>query len=128
MPPPGDKVLSQRPDPKRRDVRLALISAGVITTMSIGLFYLVFYRLVNFGFLTEPLGLFSLVSYPGMLPAFAIGGLYTGNLHTGFRNLGLILFVAIPLDLIFYFFVISLFLKGWAKLRNRTRLEDTARR
>lgn len=119
---------SQPPDPKRRDTHLAEISAVLITTISIGLFYLLFYRLLDVGFLTKPLEFVSLLSYPGMLPGFVIAGSFSGNFHTGADNLGLVLFVAIRLDLAFYFLVTLVFLKGWAKLRNRTRLEDTARR
>jgi hypothetical protein len=103
-----------------RETRLALISAILITTISVGLFYLIFDKLVDFGFLTKPLALISLLSYPGMLPGFVIAGSVEGNFHSGGKDPGLIFCVAIALDLIFYFVVTSILLRAWAKLRGRT--------
>jgi hypothetical protein len=99
-------------DSKERDSRLAWNTAILITTVSTLLFYLIFYRAVQIGVLERPLGFISLLSYPGMLPAFAMAGGFTGNFHTGANNLGLVLFIAIPLNLMFYFFVIYALLKS----------------
>src|SRR5690348_13999436 len=109
--------------PKRRDGRVASISAVFITTLSISLFYLIFYRLVNFGFLTRPLGFLSLLSYPGMLPGFVIAGGLTGNFHTGANNLVLVLFIAIPLNLALYFFATILLLRIWRLFRTNRKTE-----
>ena len=104
---------------RQRETRLAFISAIFITTVSVGLFYLIFYRAVNVGFLTKPLGFISLLSYPGMLPGFVIAGSAEGNFHSGAKDLGVILCIAIPIDLVFYFVVSRALFRAWTKFRGR---------
>ncbi len=107
-------------DPKRRNTRFALITAVFITSVSIGLFYLMFYRAAQLGAFTRPLQFISLLSYPGMLPGFVIAGSAKGNFHAGANDLSVILSVAIPIDIMFYFVVTDFLLKAWARLRGRT--------
>jgi len=94
-----------------------------VTGISIGLFYLLFYRLVDVGPFTKPLAFISLLSYPGMLPAFAIAGAMKGSSHGG-GDLGVILFIAIPINLLFYFTVIFVVLRLRGLWPSRTRRES----